>query len=240
MTLPTIGYIELLFALAPIILVMMIFQRWSLSVKDLFIATIRMVIQLIAIGFLLIYLFAYDNGIMGVAIMSVMVVISGWIALRPLEQKNVIHLQHLSFSLLLGCGVILFLILWCVLKLEPWYQPRYVIPLAGMLLANTMNCLSLAGERFESELKQMNEPEAARNKAFNTAMIPQVNSLLAVGIVALPGMMTGQILSGVSPLIAVRYQIVIMAAILCSAAFSVAMYLTLRLALIIRQAKTKD
>lgn len=229
MTLPDIGYLELLYVLLPVVLVGVIFYRWSIPLPDLVLATGRMVVQLIAIGFVLIYLFTTDNWLLGLAVLSFMLVVSSWIALRPLKDKNRHHYIQLATALMLGCGSVLALIIVAVLHLDPWYQPRYVIPLGGMLLANTMNSLSLAGERLESELLNAQPQEHARNKAFNTAMIPQINSLLAVGLVALPGMMTGQILSGVSPLLAVRYQIVIMATILCSAAFSVAIYLTLRL-----------
>ena len=228
MNLPEIGVWELAFTLVPVLVVIAIFLRWKLPVKDLLIATIRMLVQLLLIGFLLVYLFKQDEWWLGLALMSFMLLVSGWISMRPLKHKSRQHFIQLSISLLVGCGMILVLILLAVLKLEPWYQPRYVIPLAGMLLANTMNGLSLAGERFDSELQQDKPLIDARNIAFNTSMIPQINSLLAVGLVALPGMMTGQILSGVSPLIAVRYQIVIMAAILCSAAFSVALYLVMR------------
>ena len=69
--------------------------------------------------------------------------------------------------------------------------------------------------------------KAARSSAWTAALIPQINALLAVGLVSLPGMMTGQILSGVDPLIAVRYQIVIMAMILQASGFAVAIYLAL-------------
>ncbi len=229
MTLPDIGYLELFYVLLPVVLVGIIFYRWSIGLPDLIIATVRMVVQLIAIGFVLVYLFTSESWLLGLALMSFMLLVSGWIAMRPLKNKNSQHFMQLVTALLFGCGSVLALIIVAVLHLEPWYQPRYVIPLAGMLLANTMNSLSLAGERLDSELLISQTQEQARNKAFNTAMIPQINSLLAVGLVALPGMMTGQILSGVSPLLAVRYQIVIMATILCSAAFSVAIYLSLRL-----------
>lgn len=229
MQLPDIGILELFYVLLPVVLVGIIFYRWSIGLSDLVIATVRMVVQLIAIGFVLVYLFTSDNWLLGLVVMSFMLLVSGWIAMRPLKYKNSQHFIQLAIALLFGCGSVLALIIVAVLHLDPWYQPRYVIPLAGMLLANTMNSLSLAGERLDSELLIAQAQEQARNKAFNTAMIPQINSLLAVGLVALPGMMTGQILSGVSPLLAVRYQIVIMATILCSAAFSVAIYLSLRL-----------
>ncbi|WP_084624135.1 ABC transporter permease [Oceanospirillum beijerinckii] len=77
-----------------------------------------------------------------------------------------------------------------------------------------MNAISLAAERFLAERHKQKSIAEARITAFHTAMIPQINSMLALGIVSLPGMMTGQILSGVSPLIAVRYQIMIMTMVL--------------------------
>ena len=93
-----------------------------------------------------------------------------------------------------------------------------------MILANSMNVISLAIERFEKELIRNESFENARKIAFKSALIPQINSLLAVGLVSLPGMMTGQILSGVDPLIAVRYQIMIMSTILSSAGISLIIY----------------
>lgn len=228
MTLPDISYAELLISCFPVLLVAVIFFRWKANSRELVVATLRMVGQLIAIGFVLVYLFKETSSWLGIGVMSFMLIAAGWIAMRPLPDKNPRHLADLALALLIGCGSILAIIILFVLDLSPWYQPRFVIPLAGMLLANTMNSLSLSGERFDNELKAGLELEQARNKAFYTAMIPQINGLLAVGLVALPGMMTGQILSGVSPLVAVRYQIVIMVAILCSSAFSTAWYLSIR------------
>jgi len=225
MKLPDIGYIELLVTCIPVVFVAFIFYRWKANSSELIIATLRMIGQLIAIGFVLVYLFKETSSWLGIAVMTFMLIAAGWISMRPLKDKSLMHISHLSSALLIGCGSVLALIIVFVLDLSPWYQPRYVIPLAGMLLANTMNSLSLSGERFETELMAKHPIELARNKAFHTAMIPQINGLLAVGLVALPGMMTGQILSGVSPLVAVRYQIVIMIAILCSSAFSTALYL---------------
>ena len=114
-----------------------------------------------------------------------------------------------------------------VLRLEPWYLPNYMIPLAGMALANAMTSISLAAERFFSELSHGVSWDTARIKAFETAMIPVINSLFAVGLVSLPGMMTGQILSGVSPLIAARYQIMVMCMLFASSGLATAVFLSL-------------
>jgi len=91
-----------------------------------------------------------------------------------------------------------------------WFEPNLVVPIAGMIFANSMNTVSLAAERFESEFKRGENYISARRTALDATLIPQINSLFAVGLVALPGMMTGQILSGVDPNIAVRYQIMVM------------------------------
>ena len=91
-----------------------------------------------------------------------------------------------------------------------------------------MTAISLAGDRFQSELARDVEADEARRVAFHTAMIPITNSLFAVGLVALPGMMTGQILSGVSPLIAAKYQIVVMTMLFGASGISVALFLVLQ------------
>ena len=96
-----------------------------------------------------------------------------------------------------------------------------------MIFANSMNTVSLSAERFVAETKRAVPYREARRTAMEAAMIPQINALLAVGLVSLPGMMTGQILSGVDPLIAVRYQIMVMCMIFGSAGTATAIYLTL-------------
>ena len=130
--------------------------------------------------------------------------------------------------MLVGCGggTIFFCLL--VIGPDPWYDPRYLIPLAGMIIGNSMNGAALAAERLASEIDERREEiesalclgadsrnasrEAVR-QAFRAALIPTVNTMAAMGLVALPGMMTGQILSGTEPVTAVKYQIAIMCAI---------------------------
>jgi putative ABC transport system permease protein len=112
-----------------------------------------------------------------------------------------------------------------VIDVQPWYEPRYLVPLAGMIFASAMNAVSLAAERFEAERVGGKAYPDARRTALRAALIPLINTLLAVGLVALPGMMTGQILSGVSPLIASRYQIVVMCMVFGSSGIAAACYL---------------
>ncbi len=186
-----------------------------------------MIIQLITIGYLLVFIFKSDDLKVGIFIVLFMIVVASWITLRNTNDKTFKHYFQILLAVSASGLINLFLIVGFVLELEKLYEPRYVIPLAGMVFANTMNALSLAVERFEKEIERTNFIEA-RQIAFKACMIPQINSLLAVGLVALPGMMTGQILSGVDPLIAVRYQIMIMAMTLSSAGISAVVYFLLK------------
>tara|TARA_Y100001934_G_C12352109_1_gene775951 strand:+ start:236 stop:661 length:426 start_codon:yes stop_codon:yes gene_type:complete len=130
-------------------------------------------------------------------------------------------------SIIIGGGTILILVTQFVLKLNPWYMPRYMIPLAGMIFASSMNGISLAAERLNAELDRGVNYNIARGIALKASLIPITNSLFAVGLVSLPGMMTGQILSGISPLIAVRYQIMVMCMIFGSVGLSSFLFLVL-------------
>jgi len=130
-------------------------------------------------------------------------------------------------SIFTGGIFTLIMVVFGVLNLNPWYEPRFLIPLAGMIFANSMNAVSISAERFETETERRSDYIEARATSYKAALIPIINSLFAVGLVSLPGMMTGQILSGVDPLIAVRYQMMVMLMILGSAGISVAIYLVL-------------
>ena len=114
-----------------------------------------------------------------------------------------------------------------VLELDPWYSPRYLIPLAGMIFSNAMNSVSLAAERVQAEIENGVDYVHARAIALRASLIPTINSLFAVGLVSLPGMMTGQILAGISPLVATRYQIMVMCMLFATAGIASALFLTL-------------
>jgi putative ABC transport system permease protein len=109
-------------------------------------------------------------------------------------------------------------------RVTPWYNPQYMIPLFGMIVGSAMNAAAIAAERLHSEvMAHRAEIEAylalgahyrhashhAVSQAMRASLVPTVNGLMVVGVVTLPGMMTGQILAGASPLIAIRYQIVV-------------------------------
>ncbi len=220
----TISWVELGWCLIPVSLVSGIYWRWSGSTKEPLFASARMLVQLIAVGYLLVVVFTRPSLWISTAVLLVMLIAASWISIRPVKEHQGIMLPAM-LALLFSVAVHLSISIALVLKVEPWYEPQVLIPLAGMYFANTMTAISLAAERFYAELESGIDRLLARRKAFDAAMIPQINALLAVGLVALPGMMTGQILSGVSPLIAVRYQIMIMAMILGSAGVGTALLL---------------
>lgn len=225
MSVNIISITSLLIGFLPVIILILIMKFWSLDALQAIYANIRMLIQLLLVGYILTFIFETDSPILVILVLIFMISMSAFIALRPLQAKGIkpflIVLMSLGVS---GIGVLL-LVTQIILDLPRWFEPQYVIPLGGMVFANSMNTISLVGERFNAELKRGEDYIEARNIAMGAAMIPQVNALLAVGLVALPGMMTGQILSGVDPLTAARYQIMVMCMIFSTAGLSAVMYL---------------
>jgi putative ABC transport system permease protein len=223
----TIDMVDLLWALIPVALVAVIYIRWTKDPATIPYALIRMLLQLILIGYVLTYIFSSNSPYLVILILSFMLAAASIIALRPVAQKDASAYFRAFVSIVTGGVFTLLLILFGVLDLHPWYEPRFVIPLAGMIFANAMNSVSIAAERFASEIQNDRSYEDARAHTYKAALIPIINALFAVGLVSLPGMMTGQILSGVDPLIAVRYQMMVMLMILGSSGIAVAVYLQL-------------
>ncbi len=225
MAIETIPIPQLLITFIPVGVVVAFMWHWSLGYGKALYALSRMLIQLLLIGYVLVFIFDSDSSLIVLGALILMMSASSWIALNTIKtDRRPLFLSSL-LSILFGGGTTLVLIIVGVLQLEPWYLPQYVIPLAGMIFANSMTSVSLAAERLHAELQNGSSYQQARITAFQTAMIPVINALFAVGLVSLPGMMTGQILSGVSPFIAARYQIMVMCMIFGSAGISTACFL---------------
>jgi putative ABC transport system permease protein len=209
----------------PVFIVVAIQIRWAVSARSSIYAIGRMLLQLMLIGYVLLFLFESKHAILVSLVLVMMITVSSWIALRPISSVRR-GLYPVTLAAIAVSGLpTLFLATEWVLDVTPWYAPRIVIPLAGMIFANSMNSVSIAAERYSSELSAGVDRSDARRKAFEAALIPLINSLLAVGLVALPGMMTGQVLAGVSPLIAARYQILVMCMLFGSSGIAAACYL---------------
>lgn len=226
-TVNTISFFNLLFAFIPVFIVLSIIWKWRLNYKNAAYAVVRMLLQLLLIGYVLVYIFEADNDWIVIGVLSLMLAAAAWISLRTMSiPLRKVYLFALA-AILIGGVSVLLLITQLVIDLDPWYQPSYMIPLAGMIFANAMNCVSLAGERLESELNNHVSYDKAKSVAFQASLIPTINALFAVGLVSLPGMMTGQILSGVSPFIAARYQIMVMCMVFGASGISSALFLHL-------------
>lgn len=209
----------------------------------LIIATIRMTVQLILTGYLLIYLFDNPHPLWTVLVILVMVLFAIYTIFKKFPGELSVKLKRvIAFSLPLGGLPVLIFFLLVVIGIEPYFDPQYVIPITGMIIGNSMTGISLGlhtmikgmqveREAIEAHLLLGATPKQASrdliNHAFDNAIMPTINSMLGMGIIFLPGMMTGQILSGVVPTMAIQYQIVIMLGILSSV--SATTFLVLRI-----------
>jgi putative ABC transport system permease protein len=199
-------------------------QRLNLE-RELMIATARTTVQLIVIGYLLWFVFDWKNAA------GVLAVIAGMLVIATVETRNRIGKNMPHELWLLGgsmaTSLVITLTYATVLVIRPaqWFDPQYLIPLAGIVLGNVMNGAAIAGERLmqmvqthraeiETHLCLGATPEQAiasyRKAAIRTGLIPTLNAMMVVGVVTLPNMLSGQLLSGVNPLDAASYQMLIM------------------------------
>ena len=209
-----------------LILIAVGISRWQNLglVKDFIIGAIRTVVQLVLVGYVLVYIFAVDRWYVTFAALLLMLTVATIAAARR-KKKASRELQWITGSaMLIGSGLTLLYVTTLVVRVHPWHDPRYLIPIFGMIVGSAMNGASLAIERLSSEMESrageieaylalgasyQKASEQPLRQALRASLIPTVNGLMVVGIVTLPGMMTGQILAGSSPLTAVRYQIVV-------------------------------
>ena len=204
-----------------------IWQKLAIA-QNLLIATLRSVIQLIVVGFLLDTVFEIQQPIVILFIIFLMSLMAAREAKNRVREKVPHILPIMWISVIVGTLAIVAYTTFLVVQPSNWYSPQYLIPLAGMILGNSMNGAAIAAERFTQDLVKRSRdiethlclgatPQQAianyQADAIRAAMIPTINVMMVAGVVSLPGMMTGQILGGVSPLLAVRYQLVILFAI---------------------------
>ena len=204
-----------------------VWQKLGLT-RSLLWAALRSVMQLVFVGFLLDAVFALKESGVVVGIVGLMSVVAAKEATNRMQKSFPYDFWLVWGAVLVGTLTTLVYVTLLVLQPSKWYSPQYVIPLAGMILGQSMNGAAIAGERLtqalthqvadiETHLCLGATPAQAiagfRRAAIKAAMIPTINVMMVAGVVTLPGIMTGQILSGVSPLLAVRYQLLILFAI---------------------------
>jgi putative ABC transport system permease protein len=220
-----LGWSDLALAFALVLVAMAIsaWQRLGLA-RGFAIGAARATVQLVAVGYVLVFLFNTRRWYLVLLVLFVMLVAATITATDRQKSGRAGLLVISGTAMLVGAGLTLAYVDAVVLRLRPWYDPQYLIPIFGMIIGNSMNGAALAAERLNSEMElRRGEVEAylalgaspARasaepvRRALVAAMMPTVNLLMVVGLVSLPGMMTGQVIAGSSPLTAVRYQIAV-------------------------------
>ena len=201
--------------------------------RDLLIGTIRTFVQLFALGYLLNIIFALDRVWWVLVLFLCMIFFAAWTIRGRVKEKQIAFFFPIFVSMLLSYFLVSYLVTAVLVGAKPWWQPQYFIPLSGMVIGNSMNAIAVSLDRLMGELKKQRHEiemmlclgadyrEASHHmvqSAVRAGMIPSINSMMAVGLVFIPGMMTGQILAGADPLVAIRYQIVVMVMIVGSTA----------------------
>lgn len=231
-----IDLISLIIVYSLMILPVLIFIFYRIKlIKTTVIAMIRMTLQLAFVGLYLKYLFDLNNLWLNILWICIMIIIAN---------SNVLNnagLNKRKFFFLTLTGIVLSTVftasifVFIAVRPQPFYDARYLIPISGMILGNCLRGNIISLERFYSSIKK-DEREyntylqlgatlfEACNPYFRRALVaaiaPSLSTMATIGIVSLPGMMTGQILGGSSPTVAIKYQIAIMVAIICSTTLS--------------------
>lgn len=209
---------------------------WHLGLgRDIAVGALRTVAQLFLMGYALTFIFSAGSLPLTIGIFIVMVVSAVFIVKGRVKEREVAYLAPTLLTMVASYFLTALFVSRVIVGVEPWWEPRYFIPTAGMVIGNSMSALAISLERLFSQMRQERDLiemklslgadyREASNEIFRTAvkagMIPSINAMMGVGLVFLPGMMSGQILAGADPLLAIRYQIVVMFMLVGSTAIS--------------------
>lgn len=243
-----ISYIGLLLAMLLLVFPLMIFSQLKLKLsKQLLISFGRMIGQLALIGLWLQFLLDQEDWRLTLLWVAVMLVNAIMTLRGRLRFQRRILVPVLFAALGTASLVVMPWILFMVVRPDPLFSAKFVIPIYGMVLGNSMNSCALALERFESGLSDNWKAYYTRlslgatlweaalppfRKAMQASLLPQLLTIASMGVVSLPGMMTGQILGGSSAIVAIKYQMMVMAAIF--SAVTLADFVAIRLYLVRR------
>ena len=193
--------------------------------RDLIVGTIRTFVQLFLLGYALTFIFDLENAAWVLAVFAFMIFFAAWEIRNRVKEKQIGFFWPLFVSMAVSYVIVAYLVTAVLVSVEPWWKPQYFIPLGGMVIGNSMNAIAIALERLLGELRKRrleveamlclgaNYKEASQDilrNAMRAGMIPSINAMMGVGVVFIPGMMTGQVLAGADPVQAVRYQIIVM------------------------------
>lgn len=233
----TIGFWAMIFAL--LLVVPPLFIAWRLGLgqgQRILISTARMGVQLAFVGFYLHYIFELNHPLVNYVYLLLMTVVASFSAIKSCNLQWRIFFVHFFLASALPMSAIVFYFDWLIIDLNNLFDARYLIPIGGMLLGNTLRTNVIGVDRFFSSLQNSRETYqamlafgAAKSQALKpfyrdavkAAINPMLATMATVGLVSLPGMMTGQILGGSLPVTAIKYQVAIMVAIFCNNALTV-------------------
>jgi len=221
-----LSWIDLLLSLSLILLALGLARWQKIDIqRDVTIGTIRTFVQLLAVGYVLKWLFNLEHWLPLFAVLAIMIAFASWEGTKRPEFPVPRLYSILYLSILVSAGITLLLTIGFIIPVDPWWRPNYFLPLAGILIGNALNGAALTADRLSAEIRgrrlQIEASLALGASTFEAighslrasvkaALIPSINSLMTVGVVHLPGIMVGQILAGTPPVQAIRYQIVIM------------------------------
>ncbi|KJY83164.1 ABC transporter permease [Vibrio galatheae] len=212
--------------------------------KEALVSVVRMAIQLLLVGVYLEYLFQLNSLFFNLLWLALMTVIGASAIINKTQLPKKVLLLPVSIALAATLIPMLAIISLLIIQPQPLYSAQYLIPLAGMLLGNSMSGNIVALQSFFTALdERKSEYEAAISlgaspryatlpfvqDAIRRSLAPTLATMTTSGLVTLPGMMTGQILAGASPIVAIKYQIMIMVAIFIMLTLSVTLALHLTL-----------
>jgi putative ABC transport system permease protein len=195
---------------------------------NLALATGRTILQLLVLGYVLDFIFAFNNPWAVLGILAIMLTIAAIVARNRISQKIPQVLPLVWGAIFISTFITLFYTNFLIIQPDRWYEPQYLLPLGGIILGNAMNAAAIAGERLVSTINSshveiethlslgatpMQAITQYRKDAIKAGLIPTLNQMTLIGMVALPGITTGQLLGGVRPLDAVSYEILIIFAI---------------------------
>jgi len=220
------SYIQLIWAVGFMAIAIALSAWQNLGLEgNLTLATGRTVLQLLVVGYVLATVFALRSPLVVLMLLGVMLLTAAIVARNRISKKIPNLLPMVAGAILLASSTTLLYTIVLVIRPENWYEPRFLIPFAGIVLGNSMNAAAIAGERLVSTLNASRleiethlslgaAPTQAvaryRRDSIKAGMISIINSMMVVGLVTLPGVMVGQLLGGAEPLQAAAYQILIM------------------------------
>ena len=239
-----LSVLQLSIAYVFILVLLVIFKSRGIKrERQILIASVRMTVQLTVMGYVLMIVFENPSWWLTAIMIAIMIAFAIYNAIKRVKNTMSKQLQQMiTVSMVCGALATSAFFIIVVLQVRPWFDPQYFIPISGMIVGNCMTGISLGANKLCSDMDEKRvlvenslmlgatPAQAAKeivNDAFDSAILPTMNNMLTMGIVSLPGMMTGQILSGVFPLTAIKYQIGIMLAILGATALTAILFVML-------------